>query len=134
MMRWQIKRVAVAHRTGICPIGEASVIIAMSSAHRRDALEVRQHCRQPLAQRCSSALSELLFQPCEGPCCSAMQIVPACSLCMYAASCCLLQACAWAIDELKATVPIWKREVYEDGSIWKENAESRERLTQGNKV
>ena len=44
MMRWQIKRVAVAHRTGVCPIGEASVIIAMSSAHRKDALEVKQHC------------------------------------------------------------------------------------------
>eukprot|EP00891_Asterochloris_glomerata_P001953 jgi/Astpho2/1953/Aster-00466 len=82
MKRWQVKRTAVAHRTGVCPIGEASVIIAMSSAHRKDALE----------------------------------------------------ACAWAIDELKATVPIWKREVYEDGSVWKENAESTERLTPGRKV
>ncbi len=27
------------------------------------------------------------------------------------------------IDELKARVPIWKREVYEDGSVWKENVE-----------
>ena len=31
----------------------------------------------------------------------------------------------WAIDELKATVPIWKKEFFEDGEIWKENAESR---------
>ena len=30
-----------------------------------------------------------------------------------------LQATAWAIDELKATVPVWKKEVYEDGSVWK---------------
>uniref|UniRef100_A0A7S0ZGM8 Molybdopterin synthase catalytic subunit n=1 Tax=Timspurckia oligopyrenoides TaxID=708627 RepID=A0A7S0ZGM8_9RHOD len=34
-----------------------------------------------------------------------------------------LEACAFAIDDLKATVPIWKREIYEDGSIWKQNAE-----------
>eukprot|EP00891_Asterochloris_glomerata_P001954 jgi/Astpho2/1954/Aster-00465 len=89
MKRWQVKRTAVAHRTGVCPIGEASVIIAMSSAHRKDALELPDDS---------------------------------------------LQACAWAIDELKATVPIWKREVYEDGSVWKENAESTERLTPGRKV
>jgi molybdopterin synthase catalytic subunit len=38
------------------------------------------------------------------------------------------QACAWAIDELKATVPIWKKEVYEGGEVWKENAEAREAL------
>ena len=29
-----------------------------------------------------------------------------------------LEACHWLIDELKATVPIWKREVYADGSSW----------------
>ncbi len=29
----------------------------------------------------------------------------------------------YLIDELKARVPIWKREVYEDGSVWKENVE-----------
>lgn len=32
---------AVAHRIGTVPILEPSVIIAVSSAHRRDALEVR---------------------------------------------------------------------------------------------
>lgn len=36
-----------------------------------------------------------------------------------------LQAVHWAIDELKATVPIWKKEFFEDGSQWKENEESR---------
>lgn len=35
------------------------------------------------------------------------------------------QACHWAIDELKATVPIWKKEFYEGGEVWKENAECR---------
>jgi MoaE-MoaD fusion protein len=28
------------------------------------------------------------------------------------------QACEWAIKELKRTVPIWKKEIYEDGSTW----------------
>lgn len=37
----------------------------------------------------------------------------------------MLQACHWVIDELKATTPIWKKEHFEDGSVWKENAESR---------
>ncbi|HEY0725359.1 MAG TPA: molybdenum cofactor biosynthesis protein MoaE [Pyrinomonadaceae bacterium] len=30
------------------------------------------------------------------------------------------QACEWAIKELKRTVPIWKKEVYEDGEEWVE--------------
>ena len=34
-----------------------------------------------------------------------------------------LDAVSWAIDELKRRVPIWKKEVYEDGSVWKQNAE-----------
>lgn len=36
-----------------------------------------------------------------------------------------LQACRWVIDELKARVPIWKKEMYESGEVWKENTESR---------
>lgn len=71
--RWRLKKMALAHRIGPVAIGEASVIIAVSSAHRREALE----------------------------------------------------ACHWAIDELKATVPIWKKELYENGEVWKENVESR---------
>lgn len=38
------------------------------------------------------------------------------------------QAVHWAIDELKATVPIWKKEFFEDGSSWKENEESQRLL------
>jgi MoaE-MoaD fusion protein len=30
------------------------------------------------------------------------------------------EACHFAIDTLKETVPIWKKEVYEDGEIWVE--------------
>ena len=29
-----------------------------------------------------------------------------------------LEACRWIIDTIKDTVPIWKREVYADGSSW----------------
>jgi len=34
------------------------------------------------------------------------------------------EACEWAIKELKRTVPIWKKEVFEDGEVWVEG-ESR---------
>jgi molybdopterin synthase catalytic subunit len=27
-------------------------------------------------------------------------------------------ACAWLMDELKKTVPIWKKEIYEEGTRW----------------
>ena len=37
--RWPIARVAVVHRTGVVPIGMASVVIAVSSGHRGDAFE-----------------------------------------------------------------------------------------------
>lgn len=29
-----------------------------------------------------------------------------------------LDACHWIIDEIKASVPIWKKEIYADGSSW----------------
>ncbi len=29
-----------------------------------------------------------------------------------------LEACRWVIDAIKDTVPIWKREIYADGSSW----------------
>eukprot|EP00756_Hemistasia_phaeocysticola_P044385 Hpha_TRINITY_DN18044_c0_g1::TRINITY_DN18044_c0_g1_i1::g.1226::m.1226/K03635/MOCS2B, moaE; molybdopterin synthase catalytic subunit len=34
-----------------------------------------------------------------------------------------LEACHFAIDEAKRVVPVWKREVYGDGSAWKQNSE-----------
>ncbi len=39
-----------------------------------------------------------------------------------------LQAVHWLIDELKAVVPIWKKEFFSDGSTWKENPEGRRLL------
>src|SRR5919107_2904426 len=59
-------RAAIAHRTGIVAVGEASVGIAIASAHRAAAFA----------------------------------------------------ACHQAIDTLKLTVPIWKKERYADGEVW----------------
>lgn len=71
-----VQKIAAVHILGDCPVGKASVILAASSPHRREAM----HCTEYL------------------------------------------------IDELKRRIPIWKREVYEgdEGSVWKENAETRE--------
>ena len=35
------------------------------------------------------------------------------------------EASRYAIDALKARVPVWKKEIYEDGSAWKANAPTR---------
>jgi molybdopterin synthase catalytic subunit/molybdopterin converting factor small subunit len=59
-------RAAIAHRNGRCEIGDASVAIAVSAAHRHAALT----------------------------------------------------ACHEAIDALKLSVPIWKKERYADGEEW----------------
>ena len=64
--RHGVTRVAMGHRTGHVPIGEASVIIAVSAPHRGAALD----------------------------------------------------ACRDAIDTLKQTVPVWKKEVFEGGEEW----------------
>ncbi|MCO5585962.1 hypothetical protein L7F22_039897 [Adiantum nelumboides] len=34
-----------------------------------------------------------------------------------------IHACHFIIDEIKSSVPIWKKEIYVDGQVWKENAE-----------
>ena len=64
--KWPICKMAIVHRLGPVQIGEASVIIVVSSAHRDAA---------------------------------------------FAAS-------RFAIEEIKKTVPIWKKEVFEGGEIW----------------
>jgi molybdopterin synthase catalytic subunit len=40
--RWPVKRLAILHRTGPVGIGEPSVIIAVSTAHRAESFEVCQ--------------------------------------------------------------------------------------------
>jgi molybdopterin converting factor subunit 1 len=37
------------------------------------------------------------------------------------------EACEWAIRELKRTVPIWKKEIFEDGEVWVEGSGTEER-------
>ena len=65
--RWPATRaIAMLHRIGRLEIGESSVLIAVSAAHRGEAFE----------------------------------------------------ACRYAIDTLKATVPVWKKEHFEDGEVW----------------
>lgn len=66
-VRWPtLGRVVLLHRTGVVPVGESSVVVAVSAPHRGEAFE----------------------------------------------------ASRFAIDTLKATVPIWKREVWPGGSEW----------------
>jgi molybdopterin synthase catalytic subunit len=36
------------------------------------------------------------------------------------------EACEWAIRELKRTVPIWKKEFFEDGEVWVEGEGAKE--------
>ncbi|GAB1603010.1 molybdopterin synthase catalytic subunit-like [Argonauta hians] len=70
--KWGIGRITMVHRLGEVPVTEASVVIAISSEHRKESLEAVQY----------------------------------------------------AIDTLKAVVPIWKKELYVDHSPhWKQNAE-----------
>ncbi|KAJ3310646.1 Molybdopterin synthase catalytic subunit [Boothiomyces sp. JEL0838] len=38
-----------------------------------------------------------------------------------------IDAVGWIMDKVKKLVPIWKLEVYTDGSTWKENKEWRDR-------
>ncbi len=64
--RWPGTRCAMTHRLGIVPIGEASVVIAVSSPHRDSCYE----------------------------------------------------ASRYAIERLKQIVPIWKKEIWEDGEQW----------------
>jgi molybdopterin synthase catalytic subunit len=60
--RWDIKKIALAHRTGLVAIGEPSVIIAVSSAHRKAALEV-MHAVMP-AWQAKSFAAQLLQHVC----------------------------------------------------------------------
>jgi molybdopterin synthase catalytic subunit len=41
--RWPVTEVAIAHRTGRLEIGETSMVVAVSSAHRHDAFAACHH-------------------------------------------------------------------------------------------
>ena len=64
--RFAVAGVSILHRIGRLEIGETSVLVVVTSAHRAAAFE----------------------------------------------------ACRWIIDTLKKTVPIWKKEYFEDGAVW----------------
>jgi molybdopterin synthase catalytic subunit len=46
--RWSLGEIYIAHRTGRLKIGEASVIIAVSSEHRAEAFEACRHAIEAL--------------------------------------------------------------------------------------
>lgn len=69
--RYAVSGVAIVHRTGRLEIGDVSVAVVVTSAHRAP------------AQR----------------------------------------ACRFVIDTLKKTVPIWKKEYFEGGTVWIEGGE-----------
>ena len=48
--RWHLKKISLVHRVGVVAIGEASVVIAVSSAHRREAFEACRFAIDKLKQ------------------------------------------------------------------------------------
>ena len=49
--KWEITRMAIVHRTGNVPIGEASVAIAVSAPHRDDAFKACRYAIDELKKR-----------------------------------------------------------------------------------
>jgi molybdopterin converting factor subunit 1 len=43
-------------------------------------------------------------------------------------------ACRWVIDTLKRTVPIWKKEYFEDGAVWADGEVFPEEIPRGNSL
>jgi MoaE-MoaD fusion protein len=43
-------------------------------------------------------------------------------------------ACRWLIDTLKRTVPIWKKEYFEDGAVWADGEAFPEEIRRGNSL
>lgn len=70
--RFSLRDCAVLHRTGRLEIGETSLLVALSSAHRAASFDGGR----------------------------------------------------WMVDEIKARVPVWKKEVWSDGEAWIEGPES----------
>jgi molybdopterin synthase catalytic subunit/molybdopterin converting factor small subunit len=44
------------------------------------------------------------------------------------------EACRWLIDRLKRTVPIWKKEYFEDGAVWADGEAFPEEIRGGNSL
>ena len=48
--KWGLKRVAIIHRVGLLPVGEASVVISVSSPHREAAFEAALYAIERLKE------------------------------------------------------------------------------------
>jgi molybdopterin synthase catalytic subunit len=48
--RWDVRGVAIVHRTGELSVGETSVVVAVSAAHRAEAFEACRHGIERLKQ------------------------------------------------------------------------------------
>jgi molybdopterin synthase catalytic subunit len=48
--RWGLERIAIVHRTGLLGVGEASVVIAISSTHREAAFHACLYAIERLKQ------------------------------------------------------------------------------------
>jgi molybdopterin converting factor subunit 1 len=44
------------------------------------------------------------------------------------------EACRWLIDTLKRTVPIWKKEYFDDGAVWADGEAFPEEVRRGNSL
>jgi molybdopterin synthase catalytic subunit len=49
--RWPLEECSIVHRLGLVPLGEASVAVAVASAHRREAFEAGQWLIDTLKER-----------------------------------------------------------------------------------
>lgn len=49
--KWSVEKIAVVHRHGWVPLGEASVVVAVSSAHRREAFAACQYVMDQIKER-----------------------------------------------------------------------------------
>lgn len=50
LSRWSLRRAALVHRVGELPVGDASVVIAVSAEHRAEAFEACRHAIERLKQ------------------------------------------------------------------------------------
>ncbi|MDI3476075.1 MAG: molybdopterin synthase catalytic subunit [Thermococcaceae archaeon] len=66
LRKFPIFDAVIWHRYGDLPVGEDTILVVVSSAHRKEAFE----------------------------------------------------ACSWIVDEVKRRVPVWKKEVTEEGEFW----------------
>ena len=48
--KWGLERVAIIHRTGLLPVGEASVVISISSPHRDAAFDACRYAIERLKE------------------------------------------------------------------------------------